>query len=91
MADNVVKDLLPHELEFICRICHVAANKRMSDKVECGDKNVTGQYCNNVERLRRALTLQAAEIESSRKYIAVFKGVLKGKTVFPYFFRRNSF
>lgn len=82
MADKVVKDLLPEELEFICHICHVAANKRMSVTVDCGDKNVTGQYCDKIERLRRALTLQAAEIESSRKYIAVFKGVLKGKTVF---------
>lgn len=82
MADDVVKDLLPEELKFICRLCHIAANKRMSETVECGDKNVTGQYCEKIERLRRALLLQGAEVEASRKYIGVFKGVLKGKTVF---------
>ena len=82
MADDVVKDLLPEELTFICRLCHIAANKRMSETVECGDKNVTGQYCEKIERLRRTLTLQVSEIEASRKYIGVFKGVLKGKTVF---------
>lgn len=75
-------DILPEELEFICRNCHVAANKRMGDKVDCGDKNITGQYCANIERLRRTLIVQSAELEASRKYIGIFKAVLKGKTVF---------
>ena len=80
--EEIVSDLLPSELEFICKLCHTACNKRMATKVECGEKNITGQYCMNIERLRRALLSQAAEVEASRKYIGLFKSVLKSKTVF---------
>ena len=80
--EKLVSDILPNELTFICKMCHIAANKRMSQGVECGDKNITGQYCEKIERLRRALVLQSAELEVSRKYTDIFIKAMGGRTIF---------
>ena len=79
---EAVKDLLPEELTFICRMCHLAANKQMKEKVVCGDKNITGEYCKLVNNLRHTLVTQAKEIEVSRKYLNMFKQFMGARAVF---------
>ena len=80
--EDLVNDLLPDELRFICSMCHIAANKRMVKEVSCGDKNITGQYCKQIDRLRRALIVQSSELEASRKYIHIFIKFMGGINVF---------
>ena len=65
-------DLLPEELKFICRRCHIAANKRMLDKLECDSVVIQGRLCEHVERLRSILSSQASELEIYRKYASIF-------------------
>ena len=65
-------DLLPEELKFICRRCHIAANKRMLDKLECDSVVIQGRLCENVERLRSTLSSQGSELAIYRKYASIF-------------------
>ena len=54
----------------------------MKPNVACGGKNITGEYCKLVERLRRSLSMQAKEIEVSRKYIDMFKMFMGARSIF---------
>ena len=65
-------DLLPEELKFICRRCHIAANKRMLDKLECDSVAIQGRLCENVERLRSILSSQGSELSIYRRYASIF-------------------
>ena len=65
-------DLLPEELKFICRRCHIAANKRMVDKLDCSCVTIEGRVCENVERIRSTLSAQAQELTIYRKYASAF-------------------
>lgn len=65
-------DLLPQELQFICRRCHIAANKRMVDKLDCASVTIEGRLCENVERIRSTLSAQAQELTIYRKYASAF-------------------
>ena len=65
-------DLLPEELKFICRRCHIAANKRMMDKLDCSSVTIEGRLCENVERIRSTLSAQARELAIYRKYASAF-------------------
>ncbi|MBQ7906807.1 MAG: hypothetical protein IJ309_02405 [Clostridia bacterium] len=68
-------DLLPAEINAICRLCRVANNKRMTtQKVECERTERTGMYCRLIENLRVAFQSQAREIEFCRRYVDLFKG-----------------
>ena len=76
-------DLLPEEIKFICRLCHIAANKRMVDKLECSNIAVEGKYCKHVEKIRSVLRSQASELTIYRKYITAFMNdKLAERTVF---------
>ena len=65
-------DLLPEEIQFICRRCHIAANKRMVDKLDCSSVTIEGRLCENVERIRSVLCSQAHELSIYRKYASAF-------------------
>lgn len=65
-------DLLPEELRFICRRCHIAANKRMVDKLDCSSVTIEGRLCEHVERIRSTLSSQAQELTIFRKYASAF-------------------
>lgn len=65
-------DLLPEEIRFICRRCHIAANKRMVDKLECSSVTVEGRLCKDVERIRGILSSQARELTVYQKYASAF-------------------
>lgn len=65
-------DLLPEELQFICRRCHIAANKRMNQVLACSSVTIEGRYCPEIERLRSTLKGQARQIEAFRKYASIF-------------------
>ena len=79
---EVIKDLLPEEIKFICNMCHIASNKQMKGAVACGGKNITGEYCRFITRLRHTLETQAKEIEVSRKYLDMFKQFMGARAVF---------
>ena len=73
MSDKEYRaDLLPEEIQFICKLCHIAANKRMVNKLECSSITVEGKYCNHIESIRNALKSQANELSIYRKYITAF-------------------
>lgn len=73
MSDKEYRaDLLPEEIQFICKLCHIAANKRMVDKLECSSITVEGKYCKHIESIRNALKSQANELSIYRKYITAF-------------------
>lgn len=74
-----VGDIEPAEAKFICKLCHIAANKRMADKLECAEIKLKGQYCRPIEKLRNVFLSQKKELEVSRKYISAF---MNGRTVF---------
>ena len=65
-------DLLPEEVKFICKMCHIAANKRMTDKLACSSVAVEGRLCSHVERLSLTLQSQANELKVYRKYASAF-------------------
>lgn len=65
-------DLLPDEIRFICRRCHIAANKRMVDKLACSSVTVEGRLCPDVERIRSILQAQGQELSIYRKYASAF-------------------
>lgn len=65
-------DLLPEEIQFICKMCHIAANKRMADKLECSSITVEDRYCKHIEKIRTTLKSQAQELSVYRKYISAF-------------------
>ena len=65
-------DLLPEEVQFICKMCHIAANKRMVDKLACASVAVEGRLCKPMERLSNTLKSQANELKVYRKYASAF-------------------
>ena len=65
-------DLLPEEIRFICKMCHIASNKRLESKLACASVTVEGRLCKHVERLRSTLNGQARQLESFRKYASAF-------------------
>ncbi|MBP3494925.1 MAG: hypothetical protein J6K52_01840 [Clostridia bacterium] len=67
-------DLYPPELKFICRLCYIASNKRMVDKVECARVERTGMYCRAIEKLRAAYAIQEKEINFAKRYVSLFMG-----------------
>ena len=65
-------DLLPEEIRFICKMCHIASNKRLESKLACSSVTVEGRYCKHVERLRSTLNGQARQLDTFRKYASAF-------------------
>ena len=65
-------DLLPAEIHFICKMCHIASNKRLESKLSCSSVTVEGRLCKHVERLRSTLNGQARQLETFRKYASAF-------------------
>lgn len=72
VKNEIRRDLLPEELKFICKMCYIASNKRMVDKVACSNVTVEGRYCEQIERLRNILNTQGRELEVYRKYASAF-------------------
>lgn len=74
--ENIVRelrlDLLPEEIQFICKMCHIASNKRMVDKLACSNVAVEGRPCEHVERIRSILQAQGQELAIYRKYASAF-------------------
>lgn len=68
----LVADLHPIQLQTICNMCHIAANKRMSTKLECANIQVTGKYCRLIEGLKSVYENQQRQLELSRKYVHSF-------------------
>ena len=65
-------DLIPEELKFICKMCHIAANKRLVDTLACSSVTVEGRLCKHIERLRSTLNGQASQLATFRKYASAF-------------------
>jgi hypothetical protein len=68
----LVADLHPIQLQTICNMCHIAANKRMSTRLECANIQVTGRYCRLIEGLKNVYENQQRQLELSRKYVHSF-------------------
>ena len=75
MAQNefgFVCDLKPEEIQSICNLCHIANNKRLSDKLECAEVQVEGRYCKLIESIRKRFFRQQAIVDKLLKYANVF-------------------
>lgn len=65
-------DLLPDELQFICKMCQIAAGKRLADKLECSSVKIEGQYCRHIERIRNVLHGLERQVDIYKKYAEAF-------------------
>lgn len=73
-----IGDLYPEQIRKICQICHIAANKRMSTKLECASIKTKGTYCRLIENIRTVFADQKKELDLSRKYLSAF---MNGRSV----------